>query len=72
MTRDWVDVSTLPSFYDINRLKMHELTYLFTTDGFFDAGMLLAASKTSKEDEDSEKAVHKSRHVGRRLRIAEY
>jgi hypothetical protein len=48
------------------------LIYPPTTDGFFDAGMLLSASKISKEDDASEKAVQKSRHVGRRLRIAEY
>jgi hypothetical protein len=41
-------------------------------DGFFDAGMLLSAQKNSKDDDRSEHVVHRSRHVGRRLRIAEY
>jgi carnitine O-acetyltransferase len=47
------------------------VTYL---DGFFDAGMLLQALKSSEEAENpSEKAaVNARRNVGRKLRLADY
>ena len=47
--------------------------YIFA-DGFFDAGMLLAALKASEEEKDrpSEKAFGARRAVGKKLRLSEY
>jgi hypothetical protein len=42
-------------------------------DGFFDAGMLQQALRASKEGLDGEpRDKGQSRHVGRRLHLAEY
>jgi len=43
-------------------------------DGFFDAGMLMSALKANKESEQppSDKFAGKTRHIGRRLQLAEY
>ena len=52
-----------------------ELTRMsFTTDGFFDAGVLLQALKASHEDDDhpSQNVGHARRAVGKKLRLGEY
>ena len=41
-------------------------------DGFFDAGMLLQALKAKDTDNEPSEKVSARRHVGRKLRLAEY
>jgi hypothetical protein len=40
-------------------------------DGFFDAGILMTALKGSVHEDPAEKA-SRQKHIGRRLRLAEY